>query len=213
MSIFSGSPTKPRSTTSATDAIARPAGLARDHHVAVLAAKADGLAAGLVDVADDLLVDRAGQHHLDDLDGRGVGDAQAAGELRLDAEPVEHRRDLRAAAMHDHRIDRGLFEQHDVAGEFARGFFLAHGVAAVFDHDDFLVVALHMRQRFGEDAGLVVRGNRHCLSPWREWSGLAAERCAGGIYARQRVGRCAKRLSAKRVGKRSERRAAPSPRS
>ena len=40
---------------------------------------------------------------------------------------------------------------------FARGFFLAHGVAAVFDHDDFLVVALHMRQRFGENPGLVVR--------------------------------------------------------
>ena len=43
---------------------------------------------------------------------------------------------------------------------FARGVFLAHGVAAVFDHDDFLVVALHMRQRFGEDAGLFERAGR-----------------------------------------------------
>jgi hypothetical protein len=62
------------------------------HHVAVLAAQADRLAAGLVDEADDLLVDRAGQHHLDDLDGGGVGDAQAGGEFRLDAEPLEHLR-------------------------------------------------------------------------------------------------------------------------
>ena len=52
-----------------------------DHHVAVLAGQADRLAAGLVDVADDLLVDRAGEHHLDDLDRRRVGDAQAVGEL------------------------------------------------------------------------------------------------------------------------------------
>ena len=62
--------------------------------------------------------------------------------------------------MHDHRIDRGLLQQHHVAGEFLRGVFLAHGVAAVFDHDDFLVVALHMRQRFGEDAGLFERAGR-----------------------------------------------------
>jgi hypothetical protein len=46
-----------------------------------LAAQADCLAAGLVDEADDLLVDGAGQHHLDDFDGFGVGDAQAGGEF------------------------------------------------------------------------------------------------------------------------------------
>ena len=63
--------------------------------------------------------------------------------------------------MHHHRIDRGLFQQHDVAGELARRFLLAHGVAAVFHHDYLLVVALHMRQRFGQNLGLVVRGNRH----------------------------------------------------
>ena len=131
--------------------------LARLHHVAVLAAQPDGLAAGGVDVADDLLVDRAGQHHLDDLDGRRVGDAQAAGEFRLDAELLEHGLDLRAAAMHHHRIDRGLLEQDDVAGEVARRLLLAHGVAAVFHDDDLLVVALHVRQRLGQDAGLRLR--------------------------------------------------------
>ena len=127
------------------------------HHVAVLAAQPDGLAAGGVDVADDLLVDRAGQHHLDDLDGGGIGDAQAGGEFRLDAELLEHGRDLRAAAVHHHRIDGGLLEQHDVAGEIARQLLLAHGVAAVFDHDDLLVVALHMRQRLRQDARLRLR--------------------------------------------------------
>jgi hypothetical protein len=135
--------------------------------VAVLARDADGAAAGALDVGDDALVDGAGEHHLDDLDRCRIGDSQAAGELRLDAEPVQHRRDLRAATMHHHRIDRGLFQQHDVAGEHARGFLLAHGVAAIFDHDDLVVIALHVRQRLRENPGLVVRGDRHAGSPWR----------------------------------------------
>ena len=33
---------------------------------------------------------------------------------------------------------------------------LAHGVAAVFDDDGFLVILLHMRQRFGQNMGDVV---------------------------------------------------------
>ena len=118
-----------------------------------------GLAAGFVDVADHLFVDRAGQHHLDDFERRCVGDAQPRGKLRLHADLLEHGLDLRAAAMHDHRIDRGLLQQHDIAGEFARQILRAHGVAAVFHDDDFLVVALHIGQRFGEDAGLHFRAN------------------------------------------------------
>jgi hypothetical protein len=59
-------------------------------------------------ISDDLLVDRAGQHHLDDLDRLLVGDAQAALELRFDAHLGQHGADLRAAAMDDDRIDAGL---------------------------------------------------------------------------------------------------------
>jgi hypothetical protein len=95
-------------------------GLARlfgEDHVAVLAAQADRPLALGVDERDDLLVDRAGQHHLDDLDRLLVGDAQAALEFRFDAQLVQHRRDLRAAAVDDDRIDAGLLQQRDVAGE------------------------------------------------------------------------------------------------
>src|SRR6185437_971922 len=59
--------------------------------------------------------------------------------------------------MYHHRIDRGLFEKDDIAGEVARALLLAHGVAAVFDHDDLLVIALHMRQRLRQDARLLER--------------------------------------------------------
>ncbi len=129
------------------------------HHVAVLAAQADRLAAGFIDVADQLLVDRTGQHHLDNLDGGAVGDAQPGGEFRLDAEPLQHGGDLRPAAMDHHRIDGGLLQQHDIARERLGGLLRPHRVATIFDDDGFLVILLHMGQRFREDTGLLERAD------------------------------------------------------
>ena len=76
-----------------------------DQEIAVLAGNADRAAARLLDRGDDRFVDRAGEHHLDDFHRLLVGDAQALAELRLDCELVEHAVDLRAAAMHDHRVE------------------------------------------------------------------------------------------------------------
>ncbi len=124
MLIRAGSPTKPRSTTCSMllsgSRVVRVSFVRLDQP-AVLAGDADRLAAGRLDRGHDLLVDRAGQDHLDHLDGGGVGDAQAVDEGRLDLEPVEHGLDLRPAAMDHDRIDADLLQQHDVAGEVARG--------------------------------------------------------------------------------------------
>ena len=129
-----------------------------EHHVAVLAAEPDRPLALGVDQRHDLLVDRAGQHHLDDLDRLLVGDAQAALELRFDAHLGEHRADLRPAAMHDDRVDAGLLEQRDVAGEGLAERGVAHGVAAIFHHDGLVLVALHVGQRGGKQARLLGGG-------------------------------------------------------
>ena len=51
-----------------------------------------------VDQRHDFLVDRSGEHHLDDLDGLFVGDPQPALESRLDAHLGQHGADLRPAA-------------------------------------------------------------------------------------------------------------------
>ena len=61
----------------------------------VLAGAADGERAVLVDQADELALDLADEDHPDDVHRLGRGDPEAAAELGLDAEPVEHRRDLR----------------------------------------------------------------------------------------------------------------------
>ena len=107
------------------------------------------MAAEPVDLAHDLLVDSSGQHHFDDLDGRGVGHAQAPGKLTLDAEPFQQPRNLRSPAMHHHRLHARLLQHHDVARETLRELRIHHGVAAIFDDDRLLIVALHVGQRLG----------------------------------------------------------------
>ena len=59
--------------------------------------------------------------------------------------------------MHHHRVDGGLFQQDDVARERFGEVLGAHGMAAIFDDDGFLVILLHVRQRLGQDAGLIER--------------------------------------------------------
>lgn len=128
-------------------------GLARlfgEDHVAVLSAKADCPFARLVDQRDDLFVDRAGEHHLDDLDRLLVGDAKPAFEFRFDAHLVQHGADLRAAAVNHDRVDARLLQKRDVAGKGLAELGIAHGVAAIFHHDRLVLVALHERQRLGE---------------------------------------------------------------
>src|SRR3984885_9048905 len=86
--------------------------------------------------------------------------------------------------MHHHRINGGLFQKNDVAGECFCEVFGAHGMAAIFDDDGFLVIFLHMRQRLGQgtgliertdiwcvghEAGLLVSGVGRFLSDWSAW--------------------------------------------
>ena len=110
------------------------------------------MAAKLVDLADNLLVDRARENHLDHFDRRRVGHAKPGGKLAFDAQPAEQTRDLRAAAMHHDRLHARLFEHDDVTGEAFGKLRVDHGVAAIFDDHRRLIVALHIGQRLGEDS-------------------------------------------------------------
>ena len=134
----------------------RAVDLPRGDHVAVLAAKANRASPFGVDRADDLLVDRPGEHHFDDFHRRLVGDPQSPGEMRLDSELLQHHANLRPTAMHDHRIDPGLLQKHHVLGEVARLVLIPHRVTAILHHDDRIVVAQHVRQRLHQYLGLLL---------------------------------------------------------
>ena len=150
------SPTRPRSSSLAVD---DDAATAPPEQAGVLTGETGGERAVLVDLADELAVDLAGEHHPHDVHRLGGGDAVAALELARDAEPVEHRRDLRAAAVHDDGPDADVAQVDHVLGEGALQLVADHGVAAVLDHDDLVVEALQPRQRLDEGRGL---GPRRC---------------------------------------------------
>ena len=64
--------------------------------------------------------------------------------------------------MDDDRQHARLFQQHHILGEILGSRRIAHGMAAIFDDDNLLIVALHVRQRLGQRLGLrmdVRKGN------------------------------------------------------
>jgi hypothetical protein len=120
---------------------------------AVLAGQPDRLSTLLVDEPDDLLVELA-QHHLHHVHHLLVGHAHALAELALDAHLRQQVADLRAAAVHDHRIHADELQHDDVAREAGLQRRLGHRVAAVFHDDRIVVKLLDVRQRLGEDLRL-----------------------------------------------------------
>ena len=122
----------------------------------VLAGQADGHRAVLVEQSDQLAPDLAGQHHPHDVHDLGRGDPQPALELGVEAEPVEHRLDLRAAAVHDDRPQPGQAQEDDVLRERRLELVVDHRVAAVLDDDQGPAEALEPGQRLdqGQRLGL-----------------------------------------------------------
>ncbi len=74
----------------------------------------------------------------------------------LDGEPLQHGVDLRAAAMHHHRVDADLLQDSDIATETLGEVAFLHGVTAVLHHHRGAGVAAQERQGIGEDARLFV---------------------------------------------------------
>ena len=131
-----------------------PPNLFGEHQIGVLARYADRTPAERREPADDFLVDLARQHHFGNLGGRGIGDAQPADERGFDPELFQHRADLRPAAVDNHGVDADSLQQHDIFGKIALRLGIAHGVAAIFDHERLAGVALQIGQGFDKRFGL-----------------------------------------------------------
>ncbi|MDQ0841647.1 hypothetical protein QFZ68_001327 [Streptomyces sp. V1I6] len=124
----------------------------------VLAGETDGERAVLVEQADQFALDLPGEHHPYDVHRLRGGDPQSGLELADQAVPVERRGDLRAAAVHDDRLEAGVAQEDDVLGEGRLQVLVDHGVAAELDDDGLAVVAGEPRQGLDEDLCLGQRG-------------------------------------------------------
>ncbi len=86
--------------------------------------------------------------------------------------------DLRAAAVHHHRVHADELEQHHVFREVLLQRRIGHRIAAVLDHDGLAVELADVGQGLGQDLGLVAggdvgqdRGQRGARGSWQGLSG------------------------------------------
>jgi len=114
------------------------------------AGEAGGAAAVLVDEVDEVGIDGFAEGFLDDGDGFGGGDAEAADELGFQSSVSHGGGDGLAAAVDDDGVDAGDLEESDVAHDIADQLGVFHGGAAHFDEEGFSAVALQVGQCFDE---------------------------------------------------------------
>ena len=194
---LSTSPTSPRSTSLPSGGRVRPPAGAQQP--GVLARQADRERTVLVEQADELAPDLAGEHHPDDLHDLGGRHPQAALELAGETEAREHGGDLRTAAVHDDRTQTGIPQEGDVLREGPLELVVEHGVAAVLDDDEGAPEPLEPGQRLDEGLGL---GRRHPQgrgvdeaahragrrAAWAGWSSCAVGRVLVDVVVGEVVG-------------------------
>ena len=119
----------------------------------VYAGKPDGVPAVHLQQVGKGFVDFTGQDHLYNVHGLFIGDPQAVYKFRFFPQPFHQVVDLRPAPVHQHDFNAYMPEQHDVFHDLQLQGFVNHGVAAVFDHDDFPIVLFNIWQRLHQNLG------------------------------------------------------------
>ena len=122
----------------------------RPEEQSVVAAEADRRLPVAAEPQDDVLVLLADEHHLRQLDRRGVGHALAVDELDLHPEALHVLGDVGAAAVDDDRVHADVLEEHDVARELLLQQVVDHRRPAVLDDHGLAVELPDVGQRFEE---------------------------------------------------------------
>src|SRR6185437_1820015 len=89
----------------------------------------------------------------------GCGDPESAFEVTFDAQPFEHRTDLRSATVDDDGVDTAVAQKSHVRGELSPQRVAGHRVAAVFDDHDLAVQLGQPRQCLGQHLRLDIGGD------------------------------------------------------
>ena len=99
-----------------------------------------------MDQGNQLLVDLAGQHHLDHFCGIIIGVPKAIDESGLQGEFFHHLIDFRAAPVDQHHFDSHDVEQDHIPHHGHLKPLIHHGVAPVLDDNNFVVEFLNVGQ-------------------------------------------------------------------
>ena len=129
--------------------------LLRPEEPRVHPAHADRPATRLQEEPDNILVELAGEHHLHDFHGFGVGVAKSVYEFRFLAGLLEHGVDLGTAAVYEHGVHPDGIQQDDVLHDRGFEFFVEHGVTAVLYDNRFPRVLFKVRERLDKNGSPV----------------------------------------------------------
>jgi hypothetical protein len=92
------------------------------------------------DKSRNFFVERASEHHHDDLHHFFVSVAHAIDETRLDAKFLRKVGNILAAAMHDNDVNANFAQQRNILRKGLLERVVGHNRAAVFNHEGFVFV-------------------------------------------------------------------------
>ena len=151
----------------------------------VFTGQADGITAVLVNQINNIFIHQAAKNHLYHVHGFAGGHTHAINEAAFNVELFEQVANLRAATVHNNRVNTDQLQHHHVAGKAVLQLFVDHGVTAVFNDNSFANKALQIRQSFAQNVGGIhgaVSRQRHWLAPVNRQTGLFSRRDYTSIH-------------------------------
>ena len=127
--------------------------LVRFQQGTIQTAQAHSFATGILQALDQILIDLARQHLLNNVHSLLVGDPHAIQELSLFADLFQHAVDLRPAAVDQHHVDAYQLHQNDVVHDVVFQILVNHGIAAIFHHNGFTRVFFDIGQGLYQNLG------------------------------------------------------------
>jgi hypothetical protein len=133
-----------RASVVGLDADGRPP--VRGQQIGIDAGQSDRLDLVGAQRGDQLGAEQPRIYHLGHFEGGIVGNPPARHHHRLLAQPAEHRRGLRAAAVHHHNADAERLQQAQLLGDVVLDLRIGEDVAAELHHEDMVAVGADVAQ-------------------------------------------------------------------
>ena len=111
----------------------------------ILTVQAHCLATQGVQASYQISIDFTNQSHLRNAHGLSIGYTQAANKLALLTSLHQHTGNFRAAAVNNNGTHTSALQEHDILQHLVLQLVVQHSVAAIFNHDGFILKLAQIR--------------------------------------------------------------------
>ena len=131
--------------------------LFRPNQPSVPPRQANGLATGLINQPNDVLLHLPGKYPFDDLHRFLVSHPHALNKVALFPQTVQCRFNLRSATMYNNGIHAHQFQQYNILRKVRLQGGVCHGVSTIFDHHGFAMKFAYVGERLRQNLGFIAR--------------------------------------------------------